>query len=139
MMCLCHQGGGSSFQRNCGQLQDQVCCQAPRVCGACPALGTEGGARLPMEESIISARRGLRTRRRGTVKPLRGFSFKTISQISFVQCLYFHFFGRALSFGLRQTPHSLSVGVVSNLSSRSQHVTRARRWKHVVRENQINY
>ena len=45
--------GGSSFQRN-GQLQDQVCCQAPHLRGACPALATEGGAKLPKEERNLS-------------------------------------------------------------------------------------
>ena len=123
---------GANFTTRCAARR-------PHVRGARSALGTEGGAQLPRRR-VISARRGLRTRRRGTVKPLRGFLFKTISQISFVQCLYFHFFGRALSFGLTQTPHSLSVGFVSNLSSCSQHVIRARRSKHVVpKKTSINH
>ena len=46
--------GGSSFQRNCGQFQDQVCCQALHLRGACPALATEGGAKLPKEERNLS-------------------------------------------------------------------------------------
>ena len=45
--------GGSLFQRN-SQLQDQVCCQAPHLRGACPALATEGGAKLPKEERNLS-------------------------------------------------------------------------------------
>ena len=90
---------------------------------------------MPPWKRVISARRGLRTRRRGTVKPLRGSFLKHYRRFP----LYTAFLGQALSFGLRQTSHSLSVGFVSNLSSRSQYVIRARRSKHVVRENQINY
>ena len=44
-----------------------------------------------------------------------------------------------VSFDLRQTPHSLSVGFALNLCSPSQHVIRARRSKHVVQKNSINH
>ena len=46
--------GGSSFQCKSGQLQDQVCCQAPHLRGVCPALTTEGGEKLPKEERNLS-------------------------------------------------------------------------------------
>ena len=52
-MQSCHQDGGSSFQYDSGQLHDQVCCQAPHLRGACPALATEGGAKLPKEEKKL--------------------------------------------------------------------------------------
>ena len=53
-MQSCHQIGGSSFQCNSGQLHDQVCCQAPHLRGACPALATEGGAKLTKEGRNLS-------------------------------------------------------------------------------------
>ena len=49
-MQSCHQDGGSSFQYDSGQLHDQVCCQAPHLRGACPALANEGGSKLLKEE-----------------------------------------------------------------------------------------
>ena len=117
-----HKDGGSLFQCNCGQLQDQVCCQtilvllsniflwSLLVCHglearkrAVPVFGRVDERRrfekvkvcavlawkLTKVQSCprrrdISARRGLRTRRRGTVMPLRGYLFKTMSQSSYV-------------------------------------------------------
>ena len=47
----------------------------PHVHGACPALENEDEEELQRRREI-SARRGPRTRRRGTVTPLRGYFFK---------------------------------------------------------------
>ena len=137
---LCHQGGGSSFRRILAPTSPPGVLPGSPMCAVPARPWEQREVHSCQRRRLISARRGLRTRRRGTVKPLRGFLSKTISQISFVQCLYFHFFGRALSFGLTQNPHSLSVGFVSNLSSCSQHVIRARRSKHVVpKKSSINH
>ena len=136
---LCHQGGGSSFRRILAPTSPPGVLPGAPMCVVPARPWEQREVHSCQRRRLISARRGLRTRRRGTVKPLRGFLSKTISQISFVQCLYFHFFGRIISFDLRQTPHSLSVRLDSNLCSRSQHVIRARRSKPVVQENLINY
>ena len=86
-MQSCHQDGGSSFQYDSGQLHDQVCCQAPHLRGACPALANEGGSR----KREILARRGSRTRRGGTVMPLRDYLFKTMLRFLMFSAFTFTF------------------------------------------------
>ena len=85
----------------------------------------------------FSARRGSRTRRRGTVMPLRGYLLK--NNVAVLLCIVpslslFRPCFDLFCFDLRQAPHSLSVGFAKNLCSRSQHVIRARRSKHVVQK-----
>ena len=90
----------------------------------------------------FSARRGSRTRRRGTVMPLRGYLLK--NNVAVLLCIVpslslFRPCFDLFCFDLRQAPHSLSVGFAKNLCSRSQHVIRARRSKHVVQKKSINH
>ena len=75
----------------------------PHVRGACPALENEDEAELTRRREI-SARRGPRTRRRGTVMPRRGYSFKTISLIfAVIPCFSLLLFWPYLEFGFGQT------------------------------------
>ena len=51
--------------------------------GACPALATEGGAKLPKEERNLS-KEVLEDEEERVSQPLRGNLFKTMSQFSYV-------------------------------------------------------
>ena len=95
-----------------------------------------------LKKREFSAKRGSRTRRRGTVMPLRGYLLK--NNVAVLLCIVpslslFRPCFDLFCFDLRQAPHSLSVGFAKNLCSRSQHVIRARRSKHVVQKKSINH
>ena len=78
----CHQEGGSSFQCNNGQFEDQVC-QTPHLRGVCPAVATEGGAKLLKEERNLS-KEGLEDEEERDSHAPEGLPFKKKQCCSFL-------------------------------------------------------